>query len=454
MAAFTAAANAGDWKNAPNFAVSLIDTAGAEAWPIVSATFILLPKDPKDPARSANVIKFFDWAYKNGGDIAKNLEYIALPAAVQDAVRAAWRAEIKGPDGAADLVSSAPAPRLACDGRRLRAPPALSSHRGNDFVSDAAAAFPLRATGARAASFGDRLFACLATAAGVFVLVLLGAIIVSLFIGGLPSFRAFGLDFLVDTDWDPVQHVFGAGVPIFGTLVTSVLALLMAVPLAFGIAFYLTELAPAWFRRPVGTAIELLAAVPSIIYGMWGFFVIVPVMGDYVQPFLTDWLGDVPGDRLPVPGRAVRHRHPHRRAGAGGDDHPVHRRHHARRVQHRAGGVQGIRLRRRLHHLGGDAQHRHSLHPRLGGGRHHAGAGPRAGRDDGGDLRDRQHQPHHHHRCSARATPSPRSWRWNFPKARPGSLKLSSLLALGFILFVISFIVLAISRLLLRPRSA
>ena len=73
--------------------------------------------------------------------------------------------------------------------------------------------------------------------------------------------------------------------PIFGTLVTSVLALLIAVPLAFGIAFYLTEMAPNWFRRPVGTAVELLAAVPSIIYGMWGFFVIVPVMGDYVQPF-------------------------------------------------------------------------------------------------------------------------------------------------------------------------
>ena len=81
--------------------MSLIDTAGAEAWPIVSATFILLPKDPKDPARSANVIKFFDFAYKNGGDVAKGLDYIALPEAVQDAVRSSWRAEIKGPDGAA-----------------------------------------------------------------------------------------------------------------------------------------------------------------------------------------------------------------------------------------------------------------------------------------------------------------------------------------------------------------
>ena len=100
-----------------------------------------------------------------------------------------------------------------------------------------------------------------------------------LFLGGFAAFRQFGPAFLVSADWDPVQEVFGAAVPIYGTIVTSVLALLLAVPLAFGIAFYLTELAPIWVRRPVGTAIELLAAVPSIIYGMWGFFVIVPADG-------------------------------------------------------------------------------------------------------------------------------------------------------------------------------
>jgi phosphate transport system permease protein len=83
-------------------------------------------------------------------------------------------------------------------------------------------------------------------------------------------------------------------VPVYGTLITSVLAIVMAVPLAFGIAFYLTEVAPDWIRRPIGTAIELLAAVPSIIYGMWGFFIIVPIMGDTVEPFLIDWLGDLP----------------------------------------------------------------------------------------------------------------------------------------------------------------
>jgi phosphate transport system substrate-binding protein len=95
LAAFTAAAENGDWKNAPNFAVNLIDTQGATSWPIVSATFILLPKDPKDTTRSNNVMKFFDWAYTHGGDIASGLEYIPLPKAVQDAVRAAWKSEVK-----------------------------------------------------------------------------------------------------------------------------------------------------------------------------------------------------------------------------------------------------------------------------------------------------------------------------------------------------------------------
>ncbi len=141
---------------------------------------------------------------------------------------------------------------------------------------------------------GDLAFEILATAAGVLVLALLGAIIVSLFIGGLPAFRQFGVGFLTSADWDPVQQVFGAVVPIYGTIITSILALLMAVPVAFGIAFWLTELAPTWLRRPVGTAVELLAAVPSIIYGMWGFFIIVPFMGDYIQPVLIDWLGDLP----------------------------------------------------------------------------------------------------------------------------------------------------------------
>ncbi|HEY6433024.1 MAG TPA: phosphate ABC transporter permease subunit PstC [Acetobacteraceae bacterium] len=153
---------------------------------------------------------------------------------------------------------------------------------------------PPRARSRARGGMGDAVFAAAARASGGFVLVLLGGIIVSLFIGGLPAFRRFGVGFITNTDWDPVKQIFGAGVSIYGTLVTSVLALILAIPLAFGIAFYLTELAPAWLRRPVGTAVELLAAIPSIIYGMWGFFVIVPLMGQIIEPWVIDTFGDIP----------------------------------------------------------------------------------------------------------------------------------------------------------------
>ena len=149
--------------------------------------------------------------------------------------------------------------------------------------------------GAGSGATGDLVFAGLARAAGLLVLALLGAIIVLLLVGGLPAFRHFGPGFLTSTAWNPVKEDFGALVPVYGTVVTAVLAMLIAVPLAFGIGFFLTELAPAWMRGPVGIAVELLAAVPSIIYGMWGFFVIVPVMSSTVEPFLIDTLGNVPG---------------------------------------------------------------------------------------------------------------------------------------------------------------
>ncbi len=130
--------------------------------------------------------------------------------------------------------------------------------------------------------------------AGMFVLILLGAIIVELFLGALPAFRQFGLAFVWTELWDPVAEQYGALVPVYGTVVTSILALILAIPIAFGIAFFLTELAPDWLRRPVGTAVELLAAVPSIIYGMWGFFVVVPIMAQVIQPPIIDSIGDLP----------------------------------------------------------------------------------------------------------------------------------------------------------------
>jgi len=141
---------------------------------------------------------------------------------------------------------------------------------------------------------GDAVFAAIARASGGFVLLLLGSIIVTLFLGGTAAFRRFGFWFPFSAAWNPVKQDFGGLVSIYGTLITSALALLLAVPLAFGIAFYLTELAPDWLRRPVGTAIELLAAIPSIIYGMWGFFVIVPLMASYVQPVLINAFDGIP----------------------------------------------------------------------------------------------------------------------------------------------------------------
>ena len=140
----------------------------------------------------------------------------------------------------------------------------------------------------------DILFRNVTRLSAFAVLVLLIAIIVSLIIGSLPSIKAFGFQFLTSAEWDPVTDKFGALVPIVGTLVTSTIALLIAIPVSFGIALFLTELSPRWLRRPLGIAIELLAGIPSIIYGMWGLFVFAPLFADYVQPWLIEKLGPLP----------------------------------------------------------------------------------------------------------------------------------------------------------------
>ena len=127
------------------------------------------------------------------------------------------------------------------------------------------------------------------------VFSLLAAILVSLAVGSAPSLEKFGFGFLFNDNWDPVQEDFGALVPIVGTLVTSGIALAIAIPVSFGIALFLTELSPVWLRRPLGTAIEMLAAIPSIIYGMWGLFIFAPVFQEYVEPALSRTLGAIPG---------------------------------------------------------------------------------------------------------------------------------------------------------------
>ncbi len=304
--------------------------------------------------------------------------------------------------------------------------------------------------GAGSGATGDLVFAGLARAAGLLVLALLGAIIVLLLVGGLPAFRHFGPGFLVSTAWNPVKEDFGALVPIYGTVVTAVLAMLIAVPLAFGIGFFLTELAPAWMRGPVGIAVELLAAVPSIIYGMWGFFVIVPVMSSTVEPFLIDTLGAIPGIGIlfsgapfgtgiltaslilavmVIPFIAATMRDvfltvpavfKESAFGLGCTRWEVMR--HVVWPYTRASVVGGIMLG--LGRALGETMavtfvvgNTNTISTSL------LGAGNTI--------------------ASLIAL--------EFPESQAGSLKLSALLALGFILFVISFIVLAISRLLLRP---
>jgi phosphate transport system permease protein len=147
---------------------------------------------------------------------------------------------------------------------------------------------------ARAGWLADRLFRGLAAAFATLVLLTVFGILATLLRGAWPALKTFKLAFLESKEWNPVTAQFGALAPLFGTVVTSAIALLVAVPVSFGIALVITELAPSWLKRPIGVAIELLAAIPSIIYGMWGLFVFAPRFSEHLQPWLTDHLGGLP----------------------------------------------------------------------------------------------------------------------------------------------------------------
>jgi phosphate transport system permease protein len=140
----------------------------------------------------------------------------------------------------------------------------------------------------------DLSFRLLTRLAAILVLVILGGIIVALIHGSLPALRAFGFNFLITDSWNPVTEKFGAIAPIYGTIVTSFIAMLIAVPVGLLIAVFLTELCPMWLRRPIGIAIELLAGIPSIIYGIWGLFVFAPFLQEHVQPLLIAVFGEIP----------------------------------------------------------------------------------------------------------------------------------------------------------------
>ena len=147
---------------------------------------------------------------------------------------------------------------------------------------------------ARSGPVADKIFGWVAKSCALLTLGLLIAILTSLTISAWPAIEKYGFSFLTSTVWDPVQEEFGGFVMIYGTLATSFIALLIAVPVSFGIALFLTELSPAWLKRPLGTAIELLAAVPSIVYGMWGLLVFGPVLAEYVQTPLQTAFAGVP----------------------------------------------------------------------------------------------------------------------------------------------------------------
>src|SRR5262249_45509762 len=179
-------------------------------------------------------------------------------------------------------------PKVFEAGRKKLADIALS---GN---AEATVAATSRTRILRGLRFGDMAFRHLTRAAAILVLIILSGVIISLIKGALPALQAFGFDFLIQERWNPVTEKFGALAPIYGTIVTSFVAMLIAVPFGLLIALFLTELCPKWLRRPIGIAIELLAGIPSIIYGIWGLFVFAPFLQRTLQPALIDWFDGVP----------------------------------------------------------------------------------------------------------------------------------------------------------------
>jgi phosphate transport system permease protein len=163
-----------------------------------------------------------------------------------------------------------------------------------DGTDDSAGKVAERARALGKLRLGDAVFRNVTRLAAIAVLALLGGVIVALVIGAWPAFETFGFSFLTSQSWNPVTEQFGALAPIYGTLVTSLIAILIAVPFGLLIALFLTELCPMWLRRPIGIAVELLAGIPSIIYGIWGLFVLAPFLQVHVQPALISTFGNVP----------------------------------------------------------------------------------------------------------------------------------------------------------------
>src|SRR5690242_12484082 len=162
-------------------------------------------------------------------------------------------------------------------------------------VAETAAIERVGSSGRRGGVIGDAVFQSLTFLFALLVLLILGGVIVALIDGALPAFRTFGLSFIATEVWNPVTEKFGALAPIYGTLVTSAIAMVVGIPVAFGIAIFITEICPLWLKRPLATMIELLAAIPSIIYGIWGLFVFAPFVQEYIEPAIINTFGQIPG---------------------------------------------------------------------------------------------------------------------------------------------------------------
>ena len=173
-------------------------------------------------------------------------------------------------------------------------PPRDTTVTARAFDTSVQSAYNLEPKQATRLVWMDALFRNLTRFFAFFVFSILAAILISLLYHSQITLSKFGLDFLFNPEWDPVTQEFGALVPIYGTLVSSAIAMIIGIPVSFGIALFLTELSPTWLKRPLGTAIEMLAAIPSIIYGMWGLFVFAPLFAEYVQPVLVKTFGSVP----------------------------------------------------------------------------------------------------------------------------------------------------------------
>ena len=257
------------------------------------------------------------------------------------------------------------------------------------------------------------------------------------------SISRFGFGFLTGTTWDPVFEEFGALPFIYGTLVSSLLALLIGGPISLGAAIYLSELAPDWLRDPLSFLVELLAAIPSVVYGLWGIFVLVPWLRTAVEPFL----GQHPRLPAPLPGSGLRVRDAGRGADPGHHDHPDHRRGlpgcDAGGAQHPAGGDAGPGR----HPLGDDPDGGAALRPV----RHRRGGDPRAGarpgRDDGGDHGDRQPAGDLRPPSSPPPTPWPASSPTSSPRP-PTTSTWRALVEIGLVLFGVTLLLNVVARLL------